>query len=426
MKRLSGSELLELRNKNFEVNSEIKNTVEQIVNEVKQFGDKSLKNYSKWLENNISGDILIDEEELAKIAKSISKESKDAIDIAWNNIIAFHNKQVIDDYTIETSKGVFCSLKSIPIRRVGIYIPGGTAPLFSTLLMLGIPAKVANSEEIIICTPYNNNSLLIPEIAYIAGRLSISKVYRVGGAQAIAAMAFGTETVPKVDKIFGPGNQYVTYAKQYISMISKTAIDMPAGPSEVLIIADREANPNFVAQDLLAQAEHGKDSMTVLLSDSPELLDEVDLIIKKETKQHPRLEILDESLQNCFGIHVKNLQEAVNLSNDFGPEHLIINTKDAEELSELVSNAGSVFIGPYAAESFGDYASGTNHTLPTAGYTNAYSGVKTSDFMKTISFQSINQKGLESLGKHVVNMAKREGLYSHAKSIEVRLEELQK
>ena len=425
MKQLNKNELLELRNDSFDINADIKNTVEQIVNEVKQYGDNSVKNYAKWLENNNSGEFIVDSERLADLSEIISIESKEAIDVAWNNIFAFHEKQVKEDYEIETSKGVLCSIKSMPINKVGIYIPGGTAPLFSSLLMLGIPAFIAKSNQIVICTPYQKNTDLVPEIAYIADKLNVSRVYRVGGAQAIAAMAFGTETIPKVDKIFGPGNQYVTYAKQYISMISKTAIDMPAGPSEVLIIADKNANPNYVAQDLLAQAEHGKDSMTVLVSDNIDLIDQVHLIIQKEAVNHSRAEILEASLEKCFSVHVNELKEAINISNEFGPEHLIINTNDAEKLSESVTNAGSVFIGTYAAESFGDYASGTNHTLPTAGYTNAYSGVKTSDFMKTISFQNINKEGLENLGQHVVNMAKREGLESHAKSIEVRLKELQ-
>lgn len=422
MKRISSKDLIRSRQQEYDVNREIRNTVEQIVNDVRRFGDKSLLNYSQWLENNDKKEILIEKDRLREIAGKIDIISKEAIDLAWANIYKFHERQYPGGYELETSAGVVCSLKYNALKRVGIYIPGGTAPLFSSLLMLGVPAKIADVEEIVICTPFNKDYELIPEIAYIAAeKIGVRRIYRVGGAQAIAAMAFGTETIPKVDKIFGPGNQYVTYAKQYISVVSRTAIDMPAGPSEVLVVADETSDENFVAQDILAQAEHGKDSLTVLLSSSVSMIERVESILQDELKTHPRKDILQESLKNCTFVSVDTIEDAITLSNEFGPEHLILSIDCANDYKDLVSNAGSVFLGKYSAESFGDYASGTNHTLPTSGFCRAYSGVKTGDFMKSISYQEIKREGLLSLGTTVMTMAKREGLYSHAKSVELRL-----
>jgi histidinol dehydrogenase len=321
---------------------------------------------------------------------------------------------------VETMPGVVCSRKYIPIERVGLYIPGGTAPLFSTLLMLGIPALLAGCKELVLCTPGDKNGNIHPAILYTASLLQVQYIIRCGGAQAIAALAYGTESIAPVNKIFGPGNQYVTAAKRQVSAAG-VAIDMPAGPSEVLVIADEHANPAFVAADLLSQAEHGADSQVLLVTNSPKLAEQVERELERQLPKLPRKDIASKALQNSLTIVVNNVQEAMDFSNTYAPEHLIINTIDAIEWADSVVNAGSVFLGLYAAESVGDYASGTNHTLPTAGFAKAYSGVSLDSFMKKVTFQFLSKEGLAEIGPHVIAMAEAEGLQAHAEAVKVRL-----
>jgi histidinol dehydrogenase len=367
-------------------------------------------------------DILVSKEEVETALKQVSEDLKQAIDTAYFNIFKFHQHQQQKPEIIETTAGVQCWRKSVGIEKVGLYIPGGSAPLFSTVLMLAIPAVIAGCKEIIICTPPNKDGNIHPVILYVANLMGLHKIYKVGGAQAIAAMAYGTETIQQVYKIFGPGNQYVTAAKQLINK-DGIAIDMPAGPSEVLVIGDDEARPDFIAADLLSQAEHGADSQVIFVTTDEAYLNLVHFAIDQQLQGLPRKEIAQKALANSKLILVKDLSEAIALSNFYAPEHLILQTKNAEELAEDVTNAGSVFIGHYSPESAGDYASGTNHTLPTNGFAKAYSGVSLDSFVKKITFQKISKEGLQNLGNTIEIMAEHEELMAHKNAVSIRLKD---
>jgi histidinol dehydrogenase len=357
--------------------------------------------------------------EIRSASAMLSSDLKDAIIMAAKNIRTFHERQVTTEDEVETMPGVICRRKSLPIEKVGLYIPGGTAPLFSTILMLGIPANIAGCREIILCSPPQKNGDIDPAILFAANLVGISKIFKVGGAQAIAAMAYGTATIPRVYKIFGPGNQYVTMAKQLVQQ-EGLAIDIPAGPSELCILADHSARASFVAADLLAQAEHGADSQVMLVSTSEELVKEVLKEIQEQLEKLPRKEIAAKALMNSKSMIFGTLQEAMALVNAYAPEHLILACEDAEKMAGKVINAGSVFLGHYTPESIGDYASGTNHTLPTNGYARAYSGVSVDSFVKKVTFQQLTLEGLKNISKTVVTMAEHEGLFAHAESVRIR------
>jgi histidinol dehydrogenase len=354
---------------------------------------------------------------------AIDNELTDAITLAWGNIHCFHSAQAEISTPIETTPGVVCWRKSLPIERVGLYVPGGSAPLFSTLLMLGIPATIAGCKQIVVCTPPTKSGGVDPTILYVSTLLGLKHIYTVGGAQAIAAMTFGTETIPKVDKIFGPGNQYVTLAKQ-LAQQQGVAIDMPAGPSEVLVIADATCNPAFVAADLLSQAEHGADSQVILLSDNENVLAEVKAQLAVQLRALPRKATAVKALENSRSILLRDVTEAMDFSNHYAPEHLILATDRADELAALVTQAGSVFIGHYSCESAGDYASGTNHTLPTNGYARAYSGVSLDSFVKKVTFQKLTAEGLQNIGPTIERMAAAEQLDAHRNAVTIRLNTL--
>ena len=395
--------------------------VSAILNDVKQNGNAALQKYSLQFENvDFNPNPLSFGEGRGEAA--VPKELKSAIQLAKRNIEKFHNAQKEKIKIVETTKGVKCWRKSVPIEKIGLYIPGGSAPLFSTILMLGIPAKIAGCKEIILCTPTPlsfGKGVGGEAILYVAKRLGIKKVFKVGGAQAIGAMAYGTETIPKVNKIFGPGNQYVTCAKQLIQK-DGIAIDMPAGPSEVAVLADKTCVPAFVASDLLSQAEHGADSQVILVSDSENVISEVQKEISIQFEKLPRKEIAVKALANSKAILVKNKNEAIDLLNEYAPEHLILACRDADKLTGKIINAGSVFIGNYSPESAGDYASGTNHTLPTNGYAKSYSGVSLDSFVKKITFQKLSKDGLKKIGKAVELMAEAEGLHAHKNAVALR------
>ena len=399
----------------------INEKVLSIINEVKTFGDKALLEFAQKFDGVSLENVSVKESEFSKGSSNIDEDLKRAIDVAYKNIYKFHNSQKIDLPKVEIDEGITCWRKSVPIENVGLYIPGGSSPLFSTLLMLGIPAKIANCKNITICTPPQKNGEIADAILYVAKLLGIKNIFKVGGAQAIAAMALGTETIPKVDKIFGPGNQWVTAAKQLVNSFG-IAIDMPAGPSEVLVIADDSANPKFVGSDLLSQAEHGPDSQAVLLSTSEEIIDSVLEEVETIKTKLSRKEIVEISLKNSAAVLVKNLDEAFEISNRYSPEHLILSIVEAEKNLDKIVNAGSVFIGNYSPESAGDYASGTNHTLPTNGFASAYSGVSLDSFMKKITFQKLTKTGLNNIATTVETMAEAEGLDAHKLAVTVRRE----
>jgi histidinol dehydrogenase len=399
--------------------------VKNIIDEVKNKGDEAIKNFTFSFDGIKLDNLKVSDDEIKNAIPKIDENLKEAINIAKNNIYKFHRNQLIQEEKIETMEGVICWRKNVPINSVGLYIPGGTAPLFSTLLMLSIPAKIANCPNIIICSPPDRNGTIHPSILYTANLLGLTNIYKIGGAQAIAAMAYGTQTIPKVNKIFGPGNSYVTVAKQLVN-IDNTAIDMPAGPSELAIIADNTANPIFIAADLLSQAEHGTDSQVILIATDKSLIEEVDKNIKLQIEQIPRKDIAQTVLINSFYVVVNNIKDAFKISNIYAPEHLIIAIKDVDKYIDYIDNAGSVFIGNYTPESAGDYASGTNHTLPTNGNANAYSGVSTESFMKKISFQEITKKGIKNLGKTIEIMAENEKLLAHRNAVSLRIKSLDK
>lgn len=394
--------------------------VSNIIQQVKLNGDKALLELTQKFDKISIDNIEVSTKEIKEAENLVSKDLREAIDIAIKNISKFHESQKEEAKKIETSKGVFCWRKSVAIEKVGLYIPGGLAPLFSTVLMLGIPANIAGCKEVILCTPPDKNGKINPAILYAASKVGVTKIFKTGGAQAIAAMAFGTETIPAVYKIFGPGNQYVTAAKQLVNK-EGIAIDMPAGPSEVLVIADETCNPEFVAADLLSQAEHGPDSQVILLSNNKKVVDEILIQVKLQLEKLPRREITAIALSKSKAIVLKNLNEAMDFSNQYAPEHLILAVKEYAVLSDKVINAGSVFLGNYSSESFGDYASGTNHTLPTNGFAKAYSGVSLDSFVKKITFQEVTKIGLKELGGTVEAMAAAEGLDAHKNAVTVRL-----
>jgi len=399
---------------------DVKKIVIQILESVKQKGDDSLNYYTRKIDGVDLEEIKISDEEIKIANDSIPTKLIQAIKFAKRNISLFHESQKENINKIKITEGVTCWRKSVPIEKVGLYVPGGSSPLFSTLLMLGIPAKITGCKEIIICTPPNKEGSISNEILYTADLLNIKKIFKVGGAQAIGAMAYGTETIPRIDKIFGPGNKYVTTAKQIVNA-EGIAIDMPAGPSELLIIADEFANPKFIAADLLSQAEHGEDSQVILISTSEKIISEVGKNIKIFLPSLKRQNIINKSLLHSKFILVNNLSEAFSISNNYAPEHLILAIKESEKWLNRIENAGSVFIGTYSPESAGDYASGTNHTLPTYGFAKTYSGVSLDSFVKKISFQELTKEGLKKLAPHIETMAKAEGLDAHKLAVSVRL-----
>ncbi|MEP5613087.1 MAG: histidinol dehydrogenase [Cyclobacteriaceae bacterium] len=394
--------------------------VRDILSTVKEQGDLALIDFNKKFDGVETERIKLD---ISEMTFNIDTDLADAIKIARDNIAKFHSARQEDSVKIETARGVRCWRKSVPIQNVGLYIPGGSAPLFSTLLMLVIPAQLAGCENIVVCTPPQKDQQLDPVIGWTCQLLGITKVFLTGGAQAIGAMAFGTDSIPKVYKIFGPGNQYVTAAKQLVQK-DGVAIDMPAGPSEVLVIADESASPEFVAADLLSQAEHGADSQVVLVSNSKTLIKDVEMELVQQIKELPRKDIALKALENSQSILVRNLDEAIDFSNTYAPEHLIVATEDCDELGEKIVNAGSVFLGRWSCESAGDYASGTNHTLPTSGYARSYSGVSLDSFIKKITFQKISEEGIRELGPSIEKMAEAEKLQGHKNAVAVRLEKL--
>lgn len=394
--------------------------VKKIVEKVKAGGDKTLKKMTKEFDGIKIKNILVNEKEIGEAINLVSDELKEAIAIAKDNITAFHTLQLQQEQSIETMPGVKCWRRSVAIEKVGLYIPGGTAPLFSTVLMLGIPAKLAGCREIVLCTPPQKDGSINPVILFAAQVTGITKVFKVGGAHAIAAMAYGTETIPRVNKIFGPGNQFVTCAKQLIQS-SGIAIDMPAGPSEVCVLADDTADAVFIAADLLSQAEHGADSQVLLVTTSTQMADIVKSEIDKQVEQLPRKNFVLQSLVNSKAIIVDTIDDAIDLVNEYAAEHLIISCADDEAIAGKIINAGSIFLGNYSPESVGDYASGTNHTLPTNGFARSYSGVSVDSFVKKITYQKLSKEGLSNISRTVEVMARAEGLDAHANAVSIRL-----
>ena len=401
----------------------IEQTVKQIFKEVQTKGNTAVAKYSSLFDGISVDNLLVTNEEIASANVKIPQELKIAIQLAKSNIEKFHNAQKTSKIEVETTEGVFCWQEKKPISKVGLYIPGGTAPLFSTVLMLAIPAKIAGCKEIIICSPPDKNGAINPAIIYAANLCGATKIYKVGGIQAIAAMTFGTETIEKVYKIFGPGNQYVTVAKQFSTQFG-TAIDMPAGPSELLVYADDSANASFVASDLLSQAEHGIDSQVILVSTSSKLIDAVEIEINNQIDVLPRKEIALKAIENSKLLLVENDEIALDLINEYAPEHFIICAKNESYFVENIENAGSVFIGNFTPESAGDYASGTNHTLPTNGFAKNYSGVNLDSFLKNMTFQKITPKGILNIGNAIEIMADAEGLQAHKNAVTLRLNDL--
>lgn len=399
---------------------DLKRSVENIILEVKNQKDSALIKLAKKFDNAELPSLKVKSSEIEKAVNEVDVELKQAIQLAKTNIEIFHNSQVEESPVVETTRGVRCWRKSVAIEKVGLYIPGGTAPLFSTILMLGIPAKIAGCEEIILCTPPDKNGDINPAILYTASLIGITSIFKVGGAQAIAAMTYGTESIPQVYKIFGPGNQYVTKAKELVQQ-EGVAIDMPAGPSEVLIVADNTGVPEYIAADLLSQAEHGEDSQVLLLSDSELVIDNVLKELEIQVKKLPRKQTAFGALKNSCSILMNSIDECMEFSNSYAPEHLIIASEKAEDYIQKVRNAGSVFLGNYSCESAGDYASGTNHTLPTNGYARNYSGVSVDSFVKKITFQKLSSEGIQNIGGAIELMAEAEGLIAHKNAVTLRL-----
>jgi histidinol dehydrogenase len=398
---------------------EVHDTVMQIIGDICLKGDEALMRYSLKFDGIRPSPLKVTDEEIDRSSEMVSPSLKKAIETARRNIEKFHAAMIKSDPFVVTSIGIKCWRKNVPIEKIGLYIPGGSAPLFSTVLMLGIPARLAGCREIIICTPPDKNGMINPLILYTALQLGIRNIYKAGGAQAIAAMAFGTESIPKVYKIFGPGNLYVTAAKEIVMQYG-VAIDMPAGPSEVLVIAGKDARPDFVAADLLSQAEHGADSQTVLLTDTAEIIEKVENEIHKQLSFLPRKKIAEQSLANSMAVLLSSLDDCIRFSNIYAPEHLIINSPACRWLAEKVTNAGSVFIGEYSCETMGDYASGPNHTLPTNGYARSYSSLSVDSFTKQILFQEVTHDGIMALGTTVIEMAEAEQLTAHSNAVKIR------
>lgn len=402
---------------------EIEERVKPVLKKVREYGDIALKEFTATFDGVKIDTFEVAENEIREASSLISEELKQSIDQARANIEKFHQSQRAHFEVIETTPGVRCWQKNVPIQKVGLYIPGGTAPLFSTVLMLAIPAVIAGCEEIILCSPPNKKGKIHPAIIYTASLVGVTKIFKVGGAQAIAAMGYGTETIPQTYKIFGPGNQYVTAAKQLLSK-EGIAIDLPAGPSEVLVVADETTNLEFAAADLLSQAEHGVDSQVILVTNNIDVLYDIQSTLKKQLKKLPRKEIAEKAIENSKAIVFENFKVSVDFINEYAPEHLIISTKNFNEYSSRVINAGSVFLGYYTPESAGDYASGTNHTLPTNGYAKAFSGVNLDAFVKKITFQQISKEGLKNIGNAIEVMAENEELHAHKNAVSLRLKDL--
>ncbi len=400
--------------------AQLNQTVAAVLADVKTRGDEAVKGYELKFDHVDLEALAVSQAEIDEAQKLVSSQLRQAIELAHDNIRKFHESQRFRTKKVETQPGVVCWQKSVAIEKVGLYIPGGTAPLFSTVLMLATPAKIAGCREIVLCTPPDRQGNVNPAILVAAHVAGVNKIFKIGGVQAIGAMAYGTDSVPKVSKIFGPGNQYVMAAKQQVSL-HDVAIDMPAGPSEVCVIADEKANAEFVAADLLSQAEHGADSQVVLITTSNKLIDDVQQEISRQLDRLPRKEIAEKALQNSRIILVNDSKEAMDLSNAYAPEHLVIQTEDYEAMAERVINAGSVFLGRYACESAGDYASGTNHTLPTHGYATAYSGVNLDSYCRKVTFQHLTEEGIKSIGRAVELMAEAEQLDAHKNAMTVRL-----
>jgi len=402
---------------------EIETTVNQVFEDVQKNGDTAIKKYTKKFDKVAVTSLKVTQEEISIAVEAVSRELKEAIQQAAANIEKFHRAQKTEKVYQETTPGVVCWQEKRSIEKVGLYIPGGTAPLLSTVLMLAIPAKIAGCQEIILCSPPNSEGKIANEILYTANFCGVTNIFRVGGIQAISGLTFGTETIPKVYKIFGPGNQFVTVAKQLATKYG-VAIDMPAGPSELLVMADDSANASFIASDLLSQAEHGADSQVILVSTSEKLIEEVSKEVEKQLKELPRIEIATKAIQNSKSILVKDFKQALALINEYAPEHFIVCTNNNDFFIDGILNAGSVFIGNYTPESAGDYASGTNHTLPTNGYSKSYSGVNLDSFTKSITFQEISKKGIQNIGKSIELMALAEGLQAHKNAVSIRIKEI--
>ena len=403
--------------------NEIETIVNQVFEDVQSNGDQAVRKYTKQFDKVSLSSLVVTEDEINTAVQKVSNELKEAIQLAASNIEKFHKAQQSERVYQETMPGVVCWQEKRPIQKVGLYIPGGTAPLFSTVLMLAVPAKLSGCQEIILCSPPNKEGNIASEILYAANLCGVTSIYKVGGIQAISGLTFGTETIPKVYKIFGPGNQFVTVAKQMATKYG-VAIDMPAGPSELLVMADDSANASFVASDLLSQAEHGIDSQVVLVSTSKKMIDDVSLALKKQLEDLPRKDIAVKAIENSTSILVNNFKEALALINEYGPEHFIVCTNNNNFFIDGIMNAGSVFIGNYTPESAGDYASGTNHTLPTNGYSKAYSGVNLDSFSKSVTFQEISKIGIQNIGPSIELMAEAEGLQAHKNAVTQRLKEL--
>ncbi|MDM1292900.1 histidinol dehydrogenase [Sphingobacterium sp. N143] len=419
-KSLKKTELQQLVTRNTDPNNAIQEIVQDIIQQVQQQGDTVLREYAAKFDKVQLDKLFLDADDIDALAATIQRDQQRALEIAFQNIHKFHSTQLKRERTVETMPGVKCWREIRPIEKVGLYIPGGSAVLPSTLLMLGIPARIAGCKEIVVCSPPQSNGKINGFVAYCLKLLQINRIYLVGGAQAVAAMAFGTQSIPKVDKIFGPGNQFVTKAKSIIQGLTNVSIDMPAGPSEVLVIADESANPAYVAADLLAQAEHGIDSQAVLVATTGTMVDAVNRQLEAQLAVLPRKELAAKAIENSYAVVVDNLQEAIQFSNEYAPEHLILETEQWQALTRYISNAGSVFLGHLTPESAGDYASGTNHTLPTSGYARSYSGVSVDSFVKKITFQHIDQTGLQQIGSTVEILAELEGLQAHKNAISIR------
>jgi histidinol dehydrogenase len=419
---LSKTDIGKLVQRNVDPAHQVRDAVEAILANVNLHGDKALYDYANKFEKVVLDKLYLTKSELAEIAEGVSPEQKAALDTAYNNIYKFHQTQLKAEDKVETMPGVTCWREVRAIEKVGLYIPGGTAVLPSTFLMLGIPARIAGCSEIVVCTPPQKDGKVNPFIAYVALLLNIDTVYLTGGAQAIAAMAYGTKTITKTDKIFGPGNQYVTKAKTIVQSTTTTAIDMPAGPSEVLVIADETANPVFIAADLLAQAEHGVDSQSILVTTSAQIAEQTLAELKKQLPVLPRAEIAGKAIDNSYIVVTNTLDEAMQFSNEYAPEHLILATENWQAITNKIINAGSVFLGNLTPESAGDYASGTNHTLPTSSFAKAYSGVSVDSFVKKITFQHLSPEGVKNIGPTVEVLAELEGLQAHKNAVSVRLE----
>lgn len=407
-----------------ESTAQLEQTVAEIIAQVRERGDEALREYASRFDGVELSDIRVSETEIAEAEQRVDEALKQAIAVAAGNIERFHAAQTMQPVEVSTMPGVECVQRAVPITNVGLYIPGGNSPLFSTVLMLAVPARLAGCKHIVMCTPPGKDGKVNAAILYAAHLAGVTEIYKVGGAQAVAAMAYGTQSIPRVSKIFGPGNRFVMEAKMQVSR-SAVAIDMPAGPSEVMIIADQDADAEFVASDFLSQAEHGPDSQSILLTTSESLAERLPGVIDDSLNRLPRREMMLRSLSHSHVIVLRDYDEIMRFANEYAPEHLIINTADAERLAERVENAGSVFIGPYSPESAGDYASGTNHTLPTSGYAKAYSGVNLDSFTKKITFQRLSPEGLRSIGPTIEIMAENEDLMAHRMAVTVRLKKMQ-